>query len=283
LPDNVWKILRHRCKISPVLPKVEAVCYNTNYMYISVAEAQEFDRLAQEKYGIPSIVLMENAGRSVAEEAKNAQEIVVLCGAGNNGGDGFVAARHLLNQGKQVAVFLLGEQEKVKAEAKTNLEILLKMGQKVYGIEDFKLSGTEDLIIDAVFGIGLNSDVREPYKTLFEKVNQAKIPVLAVDVPSGLNADSGKIMGTAIRATTTITFIAPKIGFTFLDGPDCCGKVVVRDIGVSYPLIWPGPRSSRMPGRLHWFLCCRGFFSLIRQSQLFNLFGKAFIFRIFMY
>jgi NAD(P)H-hydrate epimerase len=206
-------------------------------MYISVAQAQAFDRLVQEKYGVPSIVLMENAGRSVAEEAINAQEIMVLCGMGNNGGDGFVAARHLLNQGKHVSLFLLGEKEKVKADAKTNLEILLKMGQKVYGKEEFKLSGKEDLIIDAVFGIGLNSDVREPYKTFFEKVNQAKTPVLAVDVPSGLNADSGKIMGAAIRATTTITFIAPKIGFTFLDGPAYCGKVVVRDIGISYPLI----------------------------------------------
>lgn len=213
---------------------------------ISVAQAQAFDRFAQEKLGIPSLILMENAGRGVAEEAivivRNARRVMrnanvaIVCGVGNNGGDGLVAARHLLNAGIKVNVCIVGKLSKLKPDPKTNYSILKKMGLKIRGVE----KGGEgvrglkkaDLIIDAIFGIGLKSEVRRPYSDIINLLNRSRKPILAVDVPSGLDADSGKVLGTAIKAKRTVTFVASKKGFAKVDGPRCCGKIVVRDIGV---------------------------------------------------
>lgn len=210
---------------------------------ISVRQAQAFDKSAQDKMGVPSIVLMENAGRSVAEEAikmvKGAREkergtIAVVCGTGNNGGDGFVAARHLLNAGIKVNIFVVGSKEKLKDDPKANLNILLKMGQKVKWVRSASdLKGIEKhrLVIDSLFGIGLNSAVTGIYREAIEMMNRSKVPVLAVDVPSGLNADDGQVMGAAVRAKRTVTFVASKNGFFRKKGPMHCGKIAVRDIG----------------------------------------------------
>ena len=214
--------------------------------YFSVAQAQQFDRLAQEKYGVASLILMENAGRGVAEEAermlRNARRvtrnanIVVICGAGNNGGDGLVAARYLLNAGKKVKVFLLGKASKLKPDPKANINILKKMKQpvKIVGslrdLEDIKSCV---LIIDAIFGIGLKSEVKEPYAEVIRFLNRSKKPVLAIDVPSGLDADTGRVLGVAVKARRTVTFVAPKRGFSRADGPSHCGKIIVRDIGIA--------------------------------------------------
>jgi NAD(P)H-hydrate epimerase len=200
---------------------------------ISVSEAQKFDRLAQEKFGIPPMVLMENAGRSVAEEALKMlgkkKRVVVVCGVGNNGGDGFVAARHLLNAGKKVKVFIVGDEDKLKPDPRTNLDILRKIKTRF-----IRALPKTDLIIDAIFGIGLTSEVREPFFGVIDLMNRAKIPILAVDVPSGLDADSGKVLGAAIQAKRTVTFVAAKKGFYKLEGPKCCGKVIVKDIGARF-------------------------------------------------
>jgi hydroxyethylthiazole kinase-like uncharacterized protein yjeF len=215
-------------------------------------QAQTFDKFAQEKLGIPSIVLMENAGRSVAEEAikllRNAQRavpagrqvtrnayIVIVCGTGNNGGDGLVAARHLINSGVKVKVYLVGSPAKLKDDPKTNLNILLKMGEKVAWVRSVKvLSGIKksDLIIDALFGIGLNSPVSGLQQAVIEYLNASGVPIVAVDVPSGLDADSGQVLGSAVRARRTVTFVAAKRGFFKNEGPRYCGKIIVRDIGV---------------------------------------------------
>ena len=207
--------------------------------YISVVQAQAFDRFAQEKLGIPSLILMENAGRSVAEEALKMlgkkEKAAVICGVGNNGGDGLVAARHLLNAGKKVSVYLIGEISKLKLDPKTNLNILKKMGQEIYFWKPRRYCRRipkTDLIIDAIFGIGLNSEIREPYASIIRFINAARRPVLAVDVPSGLNADTGEVLGVAVKAKRTVTFVAPKKGFSRRYGPKCCGKVIVRDIGI---------------------------------------------------
>ena len=206
---------------------------------ISVAQAQKFDRLAREKYGIPSLILMENAGRGVAEETlkmlRGRKKVAIVCGAGNNGGDGLVAARHLLNAGITVKVYLIGNTLKLKPDPETNLNILIRMKQKiakVKSVKDLKGIMRADLIIDAIFGIGLSSAVREPYAGVIEFLNQSRIPILSVDVPSGLNADTGKVLGVAVKAKRTVTFVASKRGFSKADGPKYCGKIVVRDIGI---------------------------------------------------
>ena len=206
---------------------------------VTVAQAQAFDKLAQERFGIPSLILMENAGRSVAEEAlkmlRGKNKAAIICGMGNNGGDGLVAARHLLNAGVDAKVYLLGESSKIKADPKINLSILVKMKQKIIKVGSLKdLSGINksDLVIDAIFGIGLRSEVRSPYSEVISFINRSGKPVLAVDVPSGLDADTGKVLGAAIKARKTVTFIAPKRGFLRNYGPRHCGKVVVREIGI---------------------------------------------------
>lgn len=201
---------------------------------ISVSQAQAFDRYAQEELGIPSIILMENAGRSVAEEAlkmlRNKKRVAVVCGVGNNGGDGLVAARHLLNAGVKVKVYLIGKISKLKPDPKLNLEILVRMGQKILRFPSL-IKGS-DLIIDAIFGIGLKSEVRGHYAQIIGFLNKTGKPILSVDVPSGLDADSGKILGVAIKAKETVTFVASKKGFSNGRGPKHCGKIVVRDIGI---------------------------------------------------
>ncbi|MDD4178935.1 MAG: NAD(P)H-hydrate epimerase [Candidatus Margulisbacteria bacterium] len=208
---------------------------------LTVRQAQAFDEFAQEKLGIPSIVLMENAGRGVAEVVSNAIRVtsnayvVVVCGTGNNGGDGFVAARHLLNAGVKVKVFVIGTKTKLKNDPKTNLNILLKIGQKIKWVKTVKdLQGIErsSLIIDAIFGIGLNSPVRGIYFDAINKLNNSGVPIVAVDVPSGLDANTGKVLGAAVRAKVTVTFVAAKKGFFRTAGLKHCGKIIVRDIGV---------------------------------------------------
>lgn len=202
---------------------------------ISVREAREFDRRAQEVYGIPSLLLMENAGRSAAEEAVKllgqGSQAVVVCGIGNNGGDGLVAARHLLNAGKSVAVLMVGDQTKMTNDARTNLAILRTMAPVDWAK---RLPDGCDLIIDALLGIGLNAPVAGAYLAMIDTINRAGKPVLSVDVPSGLNADTGEILGAAVRADKTVTFAAVKNGLLINAGPACCGAVVVRDIGLAY-------------------------------------------------
>jgi hydroxyethylthiazole kinase-like uncharacterized protein yjeF len=201
---------------------------------ISAADAQAFDRLAQERYGIPSVVLMENAGRSVAAEALmmigQGERVVVVSGVGNNGGDGFVAARHLLNAGKEVALLIAGDRTKLKQDPALNLAALQKMTgyRSINGLTDC------DLIIDALFGLGLNAPVAGQAKELIDRINGSGKPVLAVDVPSGLNADTGEIMGSAVKADRTVTFMAVKQGMLLGSGPERCGEIVVRDIGLAY-------------------------------------------------
>lgn len=200
---------------------------------ISVQQAQAFDRHAQQKLGIPSLILMENAGRGVAEEAlrlvKGRGPVVIVCGTGNNGGDGLVAARHLLNAGFRVEIMIIGRLSKLKPDPSTNYLILKKMKRAKFVR---RLPNQAGLIIDALFGLGLNSDIREPYASVIRRINAHKAPVLAVDVPSGLNADTGKVLGIAVKAKRTVTFVAPKRGFFKADGPEYCGRIVVRDIGI---------------------------------------------------
>ena len=215
-------------------------------------EMRELDRKAIEEYKIPGIILMENAGRNVAEEVlhmiDNPQKVkvAILCGKGNNGGDGFVVARHLHNHSIHEDVFLVAKISDIlkDGDAGTNLQILLNMKIPVKEILDIsgvnsilnELNGY-NILADALFGTGLSGDVREPFKTLINSVNNLNKPIISVDIPSGLDCNTGKILGAAIKATKTVTFAIAKKGFYLNDGPSYTGKVIVSDISIPRELI----------------------------------------------
>jgi len=205
---------------------------------ITAKQAKEIDRVAREKFGIPTLVLMENAGRAVAEHAigmckKHRPKVAIFCGKGNNGGDGFVAARHLLIKASKVSVYLIGSRREVRGEAKTNLDIFLKMGQKV--LRPSKKLPSEvakfDIVIDAIFGVGLKGKIKGPAARIIDIINNTARKILAVDIPSGLDATTGEASGACIKANETVTFVAPKKGFFKKDGPALSGKIKTVDIG----------------------------------------------------
>src|SRR5574337_1761423 len=204
-------------------------------------EMKELDRKAIEEYKIPGIILMENAGRNVAEEvlkmihAPQQIKVAILCGKGNNGGDGFVVARHLYNHHIPVNVFLVARISDIlkDGDAGINLQILLHIKIPVKEVLDttginnvLKELGNYDIIVDALFGTGLSGEVREPFKTLINGVNNLNKPIVSVDIPSGLDCNTGKILGAAIKATKTVTFAIAKKGFYLGDGPSYTGNVI---------------------------------------------------------
>lgn len=224
---------------------------------LNAAQMREADRRTIEDVGIASLVLMENAGRQVvaAIEAVHGhlleESIAVLCGRGNNGGDGFVVARTLLQRGVDVSVFLLGRVGDVRGDARTNLEILSRLGLSVVEIADseaWELHGTEvtdcPLIVDAIFGTGLNAPLSGLLETVVADVNASGAVVVSIDVPSGLSADSHEPMGDSIEATTTVTLGAPKVSLVLPPAETRAGDIVIADIGIPLGVIESvdGPR-----------------------------------------
>ncbi|HXF54609.1 MAG TPA: NAD(P)H-hydrate dehydratase [Hyphomicrobiaceae bacterium] len=183
--------------------------------------------------GVSGLSLMENAGRAVADAAQRmvpaGARILVLCGPGNNGGDGFVAARHLQEQGFEVEVVLIGALDALTGDAAA-------MAHRWKGPLAAPHPGSvagRHLIIDALFGAGLSRGIEGPAKVLVEAANGSRAPILAVDVPSGLDGTSGEVRGdAAIRATRTVTFFRRKVGHVLLPGRMLCGEVTVADIGI---------------------------------------------------
>ena len=218
---------------------------------MSREEVRQVDAWAIDEIGVPGVVLMENAGRSGAELVKQKlagrerPKVCFFCGVGNNGGDGFVIARHLLNEGFQVRTVLCGERGKVRGDAKANLDILDRLGHAVElldpGAQDLSVhvkafGGEADLIIDALFGTGLHGTLSSEFQALIEAINGLGRPILAVDIPSGLDCDTGTPLGAAIRAAYTVTFVAVKKGF--LASPEAgryVGELYVASIGVEPP------------------------------------------------
>jgi NAD(P)H-hydrate epimerase len=208
-------------------------------------ESRAFDERAIAERHVPSVVLMENAGRGVvdaffAEWPGPAPVVVVVSGPGNNGGDGFVAARHLALRGASVRVFLVGEVARVTGDARVHLDAMRGVGVALTVLED----GLGDLavelrsathVIDALFGTGLTRPVEAIQREALEAIQHAGKPVVAVDVPSGLDANTGATLGCALRATLTVTFAARKLGLLTPQGAQLAGKVVVADIGVTPP------------------------------------------------
>lgn len=203
-------------------------------------QAREIDRLAMEDLGIPGILLMENAAIGIAAVAcgmrPHSGPVAVLCGPGNNGGDGFAAARHLYNAGIDVRCHLLVPPEAYApgSDAGVNLQIARRIGISLR--RDLGFAGAR-LLLDAIFGTGLQREVGPPYRAAIEAMNASGIPILAVDLPSGLDADSGEELGLAVRATATATMVAPKCGFYTGIGPVCVGRIHVVGIGIPPSLV----------------------------------------------
>ncbi len=207
-------------------------------------QVREVDRLAVERYGMPSIVLMENAARAVAEEAwmmlqqRAGRSVLILCGGGNNGGDGLAAARHLHNRGVDVQIALTTDPDGYKGDALTNYNIIRKMGLPCEAAAADRLHRKAyDLVIDAIFGTGLTQCPRPPFEQLAAAVNSMEVDVLAVDIPSGLDCDTGKPLGPCIRARQTVTFVATKVGFAAPEASEFTGDVTIADIGCPRELI----------------------------------------------
>ena len=208
------------------------------------AQVREIDRRAIEEYHIPGIVLMENAARSVVDVARGMlrreglRSALILCGGGNNGGDGLAIARHLYNRGTPVFIGLATDPANYKGDALINWQIVNAMGLRhAPATPELVQEHSRDLIIDAIFGTGLSESPRPPFDELAKAVNDDTGAVLAVDVPSGLDCDTGQPLGPCIRANVTVTFVAEKIGFSEPVAKRFLGDVVVGDIGCPLELI----------------------------------------------
>lgn len=222
-----------------------------NCVIMTVQQVRNFDAWAINTLGIPGVVLMENAGRSCAELIKQKlshiekPKVSIFCGTGNNGGDGFVIARHLLNLGLEVKVIICGDKTKIKGDAKINLDILQKTGQPVDVIIPPDIKAVDrfcrksDMLVDAIFGTGLSGELKDDYKQLIAAVNSQDIPILAVDIPSGLDCDTAKVLGEAIKAACTVTFAAVKKGFALSQASNYTGDVYVASIGIDTAFYLP--------------------------------------------
>jgi len=255
------------------------------------AQVRELDRRAIHEFGIPSFTLMENAARACADEAERLLRIhsvqremtrlgrpgsrddiprtldelqrwktglrfsehpaLLLCGPGNNGGDGLAIARTLFNRGHGVEVVLAGPPgclRQAGPEVQLNANLLRALGVGIREVstgpqvrELEPLFANTHLIIDAMFGTGLTRPLGDPWLALIQTANDARATRMAVDIPSGLDADTGEVLGLCFRADVTVTFVALKPGFLIKAGPSCCGKVSIAEIGIPRPWIDRAP------------------------------------------
>ncbi|MHC4167842.1 MAG: NAD(P)H-hydrate epimerase [Planctomycetota bacterium] len=211
-------------------------------------QVRAVDAWAINELGIPGVVLMENAGRACAElirdklECAGEPKVCIFCGTGNNGGDGYVIARHLVNVGYKVTVVVCGGRGRIRGDAKINLDILDRMGLSIDQLNPAddnvaarvaEFAAGADMIVDSLFGTGLSGQIRDDYRLLVDGINAGGRPVLAVDIPSGLDCDTGQPLGTAVRASWTVTFVAVKKGFTCAKAACYTGEVFVASIGIA--------------------------------------------------
>ncbi|MGC9522000.1 MAG: NAD(P)H-hydrate epimerase [Anaerolineae bacterium] len=219
----------------------------------TISEMRALDRKAIEQYGITAELLMENAGQAVyyvilKEFGVVGRRFVVLCGLGNNGGDGLVVARKLHSSGGLVSVLILGNPDKFRGAAETNfgivsrLPIEVRRPQSIQAVAD-ELAGC-DAVVDAMLGTGITGDVRGLYRDVIEALNQSGKTVFSVDIPSGVDGDTGRVRGAAVRADYTVTFGLPKIGNVLTPGYDLCGKLYVSHI--SFPPAMIGASSLQI-------------------------------------
>lgn len=209
---------------------------------VTSAQIQKIDNLAITKHNIPSLTLMENAGSGLAKiiiaSEKKSKKAVIVVGKGNNGGDGLVIARHLIKSNYSVSLILTEDPENLSKDSLKNWKklkalkfhyIILKAKSDETKIKDIFLKS--DFIVDAIFGTGLKNNIKGKYQLLIQLINEANSYVYSVDIPSGLSADTGLILGKSVNATETITFGLPKLGHYICDGPKVCGQIHVINIG----------------------------------------------------
>lgn len=219
----------------------------TSFNVMTRDEVRGFDARAINILGIPGAVLMENAGKNCAEmilgrlkEPADA-EVCIFCGTGNNGGDGYVIARHLVNAGVTARIVICGDSEKVKGDARINLDIARNMNisgtcldpdaaDLAGRLQD--MAGQSDIIVDAIFGTGLKGKLTSQYIEIIEGINSLSKEIIAVDIPSGLDCDTGEPLPTAIKAAATVTFVAVKKGFTNEQSIAYTGDVYIASIGI---------------------------------------------------
>lgn len=219
---------------------------------VTRAQMQALDHQAIEEYGIPALLLMENAGRGTADQfcfqAEQARydpkHLLFLCGRGNNGGDGLVTARHLASRGYGVEVLLFGDPSKMSEEVRINYDIVQKMKLPLHRIPENASEeavkpyfSKADVIVDALFGIGLDRPVTGLFFDVIVALNFARKKVLSLDIPSGLDADTGQVLGAAVRATWTAAMGFPKKGFLVPEGAKYVGELWVIDIGLPKKLL----------------------------------------------
>jgi NAD(P)H-hydrate epimerase len=220
---------------------------------MKIATAQEMrdiDKATMEWFGLPGVALMENAGRAVAEKAvailgePRGKIVFIVCGGGNNGGDGYVAARWLHNCGVRVKLFLVSDRSLIQGDALIHLETVLRMGIECFdlseprGMEKARIAAAfADLVIDALLGTGFHGELSEPYRDSIELINGAGRKVLSVDIPSGVQADTGMVREKAVRAFCTVTFGLPKPGLWLYPGAEYAGKIEVAPIGIPSELL----------------------------------------------
>ncbi len=211
---------------------------------VTAAQMRQIDKDTIEGIGLPGIVLMETAGseivRAIEQHYPTAQRIGVFVGKGNNGGDGLVIARQLAHAGREVQIFLVSPAESFTGEARTNLDIAKNLELQ---IEEILTDSTSihafgcELLVDSIFGTGLRGAVREPVANIINAINDLPIPILAVDLPSGLDADTGNPLGTCVQANRTVTIGLPKRGLLVHPGAELAGKLEVIDIGFPQQVI----------------------------------------------
>ena len=217
-------------------------------MRISAEEVRRLDQSAIRDYGIPSFLLMENAGRSISDVISREYKpckVLIVTGKGNNGGDGLVVARYLANRGYVVRVVLLEDPARFKTDPLLNFSIVSKMNipsvlmtaaseEKI-----FKFCQESELVVDAIFGVGIHSPVRGIFEKAIRAINRCQKPVVSIDIPSGLDADTGQVHGVAVKATWTVTLALPKRGLSEGEGPGYTGRIEVADIGIPRELLLP--------------------------------------------
>ena len=212
---------------------------------VDAIQAKRLDQRALEDYKIPGIILMEQAGMMVTEEIMKeiqrqaCKHVMVICGLGNNGGDGFVTARHLIQRGISVKVRIIGDIARLTGDAKSNYDILKKLKsdlKTMLDLQDIQKLTDElshsGIVVDAICGTGLTKEMEGLWKELIQAINQSSKYILSIDIPSGVCASTGNILGTAVRAHKTVVLQLPKVGNINFPGADYCGEMIVKDIGI---------------------------------------------------
>jgi NAD(P)H-hydrate epimerase len=206
---------------------------------VTAAQMRKIDSITSTKYGISSLILMENAGKAAADSIagdivknknKANKKICIVCGSGNNAGDGFVSARYLLNYGFNVKIIMIKLQKSLKNDAKINFDICKKL--KVPFSKDIKEILKAGYIVDAMLGTGINGEVSGKIKSAIEMINKAKGYKVSIDIPSGINADLAVLPKTAVKADKTITLELLKKSFTSRLIADFLGKIEIVHIGI---------------------------------------------------